>query len=316
MEDAILVADVGGTNLRIALARRDAGGAITLSSLVTQRTDDAVAQLDAYRRAQGVGLAAAVLGGAGPVSGSGGDAELQLTNQSTCLRARELRARLAAPVFLLNDFEAVAHCLPALADADLRKLGGGVGAPGAARAVIGPGTGLGMAALVAHGPAQIVLPGEGGHADLPLRSEDEWRATLGLRDAEGHLSAEDLLSGRGLAQLHAALAGGEPLDPAEVARRAFEQREPAAAQAVHLFTRFLGRVAGNFALATGARGGVYLAGGIVLAWGTHFDARAFRAAFDDNGRQSEYLRRIPCFLITHAQPALLGAARLGFEQTQ
>ena len=122
------------------------------------------------------------------------------------------------------------------------------------------------------------------------------------------MSAETVLSGPGLERLYAAITG-KALGAADIDAAAW-RGEPEAVRAHALFTRWLGRVAGNLALVAGARGGVYLAGGILPRWSGRFDVAAFRRAFEDKGQYAEWLRAIPCFLIRHPHPGLLGLAVL------
>jgi len=138
--------------------------------------------------------------------------------------------------------------------------------------------------------------------------DDELEIWQRLRRVHGRVSAETVLCGPGLERLYTAICGKELQGPAidEAAWRG----EPDAVHAHALFTRWLGRVAGNLALIAGARGGVYLAGGILPRWGARFDAIGFRRAFEDKAPYSAWLSAIPTFVITHPQPGLLGLAVL------
>ena len=151
---------------------------------------------------------------------------------------------------------------------------------------------------------------------MPAADDDE-AAVLGwLRRHLGHVSAERVLSGQGLINLHralSALAGGTDapaLTAEEIGRHAVAGSDPRACAAVALFSAMLGTFAGNLALTLGALGGVYIAGGVVPKLGTAFDAQRFRARFEDKGRFQPYLARIPTWLITHETSALLGLAAL------
>jgi glucokinase len=243
--------------------------------------------------------------------------QVRMTNHPWAFSIAALQRSLAAErCLVINDFTALAHSLPLLGRADLRALGGGAPAPGMPLAVLGPGTGLGVSALLPGigGDAGSVLSGEGGHVTLAAADDEEAALLALLRLRFGHVSAERVLSGPGLINLYqalCALVGQTPqiLSPAELARAAIEATDPACVRTVARFTSFLGGVAGNLVLTLGARGGVYIGGGIVPRLGTAFDAGAFRARFEDKGRFAGYLQGVPAWLITASTPALLGADR-------
>ncbi|MBI2384316.1 MAG: glucokinase [Gammaproteobacteria bacterium] len=302
----ILVADVGGTHTRLALAAPDAAG-WQLHRLATFPTAaDVPALVRRYLAAAGTprprGFACA---GAGPI---GADGRIRLTNSAAVLDPDALAAAAGLRrTLLINDFEAVAHALPALAPEQLRACGGGQPDPRAPRLALGAGTGLGIAALLPEGGDWRALPGEGGHADLAPVDDEELAAWQRLRAAHGRVTAETVLSGPGLERLYAALRPEAARLPApEIVAAA---GDPFAARAVRLFTRWLGRVAGNLVLSLGARGGVYLAGGIVPAWAERFDAAEFRRGFEDKAPFGEWMRGVPSYVVTHPQPGLLGLAR-------
>ena len=216
---------------------------------------------------------------------------------------------------MLNDVAALAAGLPCLRDDDLRRIGGGAAVPGAPRVVLGPGSGLGVAALITTDDGrEIVVEGEGGHATLAPGDAREDALLARLRDAFGHVSGERALSGPGLVNLYRALCeidGRRPdeITPADVTARAQAGTDPACVEAMQCFCGLLGSVASNLALAFGARGGVYIGGGIVPRLGSAFDAALFRARFEAKGRFGTYLQRIPTFVIASATTALDGAAR-------
>jgi glucokinase len=308
-----LLADVGGTNARFALAR---GGRI--GTPVTLATDDFAdlpqALAHALHTLGARSLHAAAMCAAGPPR----DGTIALTNHPW--QASEAALRAATGVerpLLVNDFTALAAALPALGSQHLRALGGGAPEPGAARAVIGPGTGLGVSGLLPGTHGEAIISGEGGHADLAAASAEEDRILLRLRARFGHVSAERVLSGGGLEALFAAmqphLATGTPLQAQAIAARAADG-DAAALACVRQFCAWLGAVAGDLALTLGARGGVYVGGGIVPAWGTLFQDAVFRQRFEDKGRYREYLRAIPTYIITTPQPALIGLQRLLAQQ--
>jgi glucokinase len=162
----------------------------------------------------------------------------------------------------------------------------------------------------------VPISGEGGHVDLAPADARELEILARLYERFEHVSAERVLSGPGLGTLHAVLAElagmrePNPLPPQEVSRLAVTGESPVAVDAVALFTRWLGSVAGDVALTLGARGGVYLAGGIVTHWGGDFDAALFRQGFEAKGRFRDYMERIPAWRITNPFPAFKGLATL------
>jgi glucokinase len=315
-EQLFLVGDVGATNCRLAVVTRAAGAGGQPSRVRIYPDDDyptfegAVA---AYLRDEGVTLAGAVIAIAGPVA----DGEVAMSNRAWRISERQLAATLGgdARCRLINDFEALAYALPALGAADLRPLGSPRPAPARGTlAVLGAGTGLGVAALVRDGVREAVLVGEGGHAAFAPQTDLE--SEVARRLAAGpsrYLAVEHLLSGPGLVRLHAALceiSGRAPAfaEPVEITTAA-AAGDARALEVADLFVRVLGGVAGDIALAFGARGGVYVAGGVsqrLLQAGSA--QAAFRVRFEAKGAFAGYVAAIPTFLITHPLPGLLGAA--------
>lgn len=308
----ILVGDIGGTRTRLATAERR-GDSWLISRIAQQPTQGAVEPM--IRRyldeAGGAPLAAAAFCGAGPVAPDG---VIRLTNAEVLLDPGALaRAAGLQTAILVNDFAAVAHAIPRLPPESLVSFGGGA-AQDAPAVVLGPGTGLGVAILTGLGRDAAVIAGEGGHADLAPVDDEELVAWQKLRAAHGQVSAETVLCGPGLERLHVALNGEDRLMAPQIAEAAW-RGEAAAARTIALFTRWLGRVAGNLALTAGARGGVYLAGGIIPRWGRRFDTVAFRRAFEDKPPYESWLARIPSLVVTHPEPALFGLARLAGPYT-
>jgi glucokinase len=311
-----LLGDVGGTNARWAW-QAGAGQALTHTATLAARDHASIGEsIAAYLRQQALpaprdvafGIATAVSGDA-----------VRMTNHPWAFSIEALRRELgAARVRVLNDFEALAHAVPALGAADLVAVGRGRAVADGALAVIGPGTGLGVSGLVADGRGGWrVIVGEGGHVTLPAATAREASLLAVLRERFGHVSAERALSGPGLVNLYDAacrLDGEAPeaLLPAQVMARS----EPGTAEhsvqceeALRVFAALLGTVAGNVALTLGARGGVFIGGGIVPRLGARFATLPFRARFEDKGRFRGYLEAIPTWVITAESPALLGAAR-------
>ncbi len=319
-----LLADLGGTNVRFALARTGDGTPLDMASIRAYRVADFPWFADAaraYLAAVGAHPRHAVIAAAGPVRGT----EVQLTNHAWRISAPLLEQELALDsVRLVNDFAAVGMALPLLDAADLLALGPPVAAIGRRPGrqtfcTLGPGTGLGVAALVVRDDIVIGLDTEGGHGSFAPTTEEEIAILRHLIARFGRVSDERLLCGSGLANLHEALCairdgvpgGGAPaaaLAPEEITARAQRRSDPLCVRAVELFCGLLGTVAGDLALTYGAWDGVYLAGGLLAPLSPWLAQGEFRRRFNDKGRFMQAMAQVPVALITHPQPGLLGAA--------
>jgi glucokinase len=312
-----LLGDVGGTNARWAWQPRAGAVPERRRTLRCAEFDAIDACIAHYLRLEGLPAPRrAAFGIATPITGD----EVQMTNHPWRFSIAALQAALGVErLLVLNDFEALAQAVPALGDGDVRAVGRiGRGIAHANMAVIGPGTGLGMSGLVADGRGGwIVVVGEGGHASLAAGNAREASLLAVLRERFDHVSAERAVSGPGLVNLYAAICtldGETPaaLEPAQILARAVASgadHDPQCDEALNTFAAMLGAVAGNLALTLGARGGVYIGGGIVPRLGLDFDALPFRARFEHKGRFRSYLEAIPTWVITAGTPALMGAAR-------
>jgi glucokinase len=185
-------------------------------------------------------------------------------------------------------------------------------------AAIGPGTGLGVAALLQAGGRRIALSSEAGHLSFAPQDETDLAVWRTLKSRFGRVSAERLLSGPGLANLHSALAivrgvSAPLLAPEEVTERGCAGHDPLCAEVLQRFSGLLGSYSGDIALAFAARGGVYLGGGIAPKLGMGFNAAAFREGFVAKGRLRPYLEPIPAYLIRRDGLPLLGAAEVDME---
>jgi glucokinase len=307
-----LIGDLGGTNLRLALT----DGAGLRSERVFKTADHAgfEAALDLYLEGLSAGERprSAIVAVAGPVSGD----RIRLTNCPWQFSRDAVRERYGWSRFgLMNDFAAVAAALPHFANGHLDTVQTGVEVARMPKLVLGPGTGLGVGITVPAGESWRILEGEGGHVTLAALSEEEADLIARLARRLGHVSAEDVLSGPGLVNLFSAIAerDGLEIEPArgeEVVERLDREGCPAAREAVERFSGFLGTVAGNAALTAGARGGVYLAGGVLQNLGDRFRTDLFRAAFNAKGRMSAYLENVAVYRITHPEPGLFGLQAL------
>ena len=235
-------------------------------------------------------------------------------NTATSAAIGTLRAALGLRrLTVVNDFTALALALPALGDDDLVRVGGGEARAAAARALIGAGTGLGVSGLLPVPGGWVPLQGEGGHVSLPASTPREANLIALLAERYGHVSAERVLSGPGLVALHDALRrlDGLPareLDSATISARGLAGQCPVCTETLHLFCALLGTVAGDLALTLGARGGVFVGGGIVPRLGEFFARSAFRERFLAKGRFRSYLETIPTRVIRAPYAALTGAA--------
>jgi glucokinase len=306
-----LLGDIGGTHARFAWQAQPRA---PLTQLATLRCAEHASLGDAIRhylkQAGHPPPRACAFGIANPVTGD----LVRMTNHHWQFSVQALQRELGLRrLLVLNDFEALALALPTLADGELQAVGGGRADASAPCAVIGPGTGLGVAGLLPDGVRAVT--GEGGHVTLAALDEREAAVLAWLRQHFGHVSAERAVSGPGLVNLYQAvhaLEGGSArtLKPPEVLDHALAGDDPACVQAVDLFCGFLGNVAGNLALTLGARGGVYIGGGLVPRLGAAFAQSAFRARFEGKGRFQDYLAAIPTWVIrTEVSPALAGSAR-------
>ena len=305
-----LLADVGGTNARFALLAGDSPGGVLHLPVADYATfydaaDAAMRQFGCARTPE-----VAVLDFAGPV----GDGRAVMTNAGWDITEGELVRRFGfSRVRLLNDYAALALGLAHLGDADKRRIGPACPQVYGTRAVLGPGSGLGVGAAVTGGPHDTPVISEGGHATMSAADDLDAQILAVLRAEFGHVSAERVLSGPGLANLHRALVqvhgrSAAPLDPAAVTRLALEGSDDLSRLALERFCLFLGSFAGNVALSFGAQGGVYLAGGILPRFPEFLAASGFRDRFEAKGRFRGYLAAVPTWLITRQDAAFVGLA--------
>jgi glucokinase len=310
--DQILLGDIGGTMARFALLSGAKLGPVAhLPVIDFPSVADAIASFlggGANRQR----LAGAVLGVAGPVEAD----RCTVTNSNWVIDGRALRRAFAIDALrLVNDFEAIAWSLPYLGDEDVRPLGGDRAVPGEPMVVIGPGTGLGMAALLPDKSNAFVVATEGGHASLPGETEREDAVIAQLRRRFGHVSAERALSGAGLENLYRAIATIEnsaapERSAVEITQHAHNGTCEVSRAATDMFCAMLGGVAGNLALMFRARGGVYIAGGIAPRLADYLAKSEFRARFLAKGRLRGYLDAVPTGVIVHEDAAFLGLQSL------
>lgn len=314
-DTARLLADIGGTNARFAWQAAPGAPITDVQVLPGAQYPTLQAAMHAYLDGLGRGAPAAVaIAIANPITGD----QVRMTNHDWAFSQSAVKAEFGLRTLrLLNDFTALALALPDLPAAELRQVGGGAAVPGVAMGLVGAGTGLGVSGLLPDGRGGWVpLEGEGGHVTLPATTARERMVMDGLIRRYGHASAERVCCGQGLVDTCAILCEADGvtaqgLDSASaVSEAALKAGHPQALETLNMFCAMLGSVAGNLALTLGARGGVYVGGGIVPRLGAWFDASPFRERFENKGRFTGLLQGMPVQVITSAQsPALLGAAR-------
>jgi glucokinase len=312
---ARLLADVGGTNARFAW--QDHAHAPLSHVRVLPGADYPTLQAAMRAYIDGVGQGEpteAAIAIANPITGDA----VRMTNHHWAFSQNAVRAEFGLRrLRLLNDFTALALALPDLTPEQLRQVGGQTAVADAPKALLGAGTGLGVSGLLPNGQGGWVpVQGEGGHVTLPAETARERLLMDGLTARYGHASSERLLSGQGLLDAFEILCAADASatsginSPAAVTEAALQARHPQAVEALALFCALLGSCAGNLALTLGARGGVYIGGGIAPRLGAALDTSAFRQRFEAKGRFQGFLQAIPVWVITaDPSPALLGAAR-------
>jgi len=307
-----LLADIGGTNARFALERAPGqlGAVRNLACADYPRFEDAV---EAYLAGVGIQVRHAAVAIANPVDGDA----IRMTNHdwafSTALAARELGLDT---LLMVNDFTALAMSLPALgADATV-QVGGGAARHGCAIGLVGAGTGLGVSGLVPTADGSWTpLHSEGGHVSFSPADAREAAVLHHCWERYEHVSAERLVSGPGIALIREGLAAGRdmrvvPLPTAEIVTRGLAGADPLCVETLDCFAGMLGTVAANLAVTLGARGGIYIGGGVVPRLGSWFAQSPFRARFENKGRFSAFMAAIPTIVITAPCPALAGASRM------
>jgi glucokinase len=303
----ILLADIGGTNARFALLA--AGRLSPIERLKVndyRNVDNAIAAF--LSRRGGEAPSAAVLGVAGTVEQNRCD----IVNSHWQIDGDLLRSGFGfEEIHVVNDFEALAWSLPRLVPADLLSVGRGNASPGSPMVVIGPGTGLGAGCLITRTCDVIAIGSEAGHATLPSASRREDRVIDRLRKFYDHVSAERTLSGGGLENLYRAIAAVDGVtvpqrDAPAITAAAQAGTCPVSRAALDMFCAMLGTVAGNLALTFRARGGVFIAGGMVPQFSAELAASDFRARFEAKGRFQTYLEAVPTSIILRPDAAFVG----------
>lgn len=310
-----LIADIGGTHARFAVVQDN-----RVSRVEILRADDyagIAAAAAAYLERHNIKVRHAALSIAATLAPH--DDTITLVNQPSWNTTRSaLKSALALETLIVvNDFEALAHGITAIGAGGCVQICGGTAVHHAPIGVIGPGTGLGMAGIMFVGSTPHVIASEGGNATLPATTPREYAIIETLRGikGDGHVSAEDAVSGTGLPLLYQAIAQRDgitvpPRTAPEITTAALDGTCAAAQQTLDLFCHWLGVMAGNLALTLTASGGIYIAGGIVPQWLDYFMHSRFAASFSNKGVYSDYLRGVPVYVVTHPYPALEGMRAL------
>jgi len=314
---AVLVGDVGGTHVRFGVVDVSQNSSRT----VEHRADLAADQFSSFQRALlsyldacgfGVAPTIAAIAVAGPVRGGA----VKFTNRNWETSEAELRKLGFERALLINDFVALACAMPVLNESDWIPIGPQLTeAADEPITILGAGTGFGVSCLTRFRGHSLPMATEGGHIGFAPATDEEVEVLRILARRFGHVSIERALSGPGLENLKSVLdeLGGYPSEAAaapDIVARA-KAGEARCKAAVDMFCGIFGGVAGDFALAHGARGGVYIAGGI--AHNLDLTHSAFRAQFESKGRLSYYVSPIPTRLITNENAAFLGAAQAAIE---
>lgn len=307
----VLIGDIGGTNARFSMLYDDGREeqifpTKTVADFAT--IDDAIT-FGILPLAQKK-PASLLLAMAGPVEGD----VIPLTNSHWVIAPKKLIAELnLLEVMVINDFEAQALATTALESDYLIPIGNGKAVKEGSRAILGPGTGLGVAGLVYVDGRYVPVAGEGGHVDFSLRTERDLQLMPYLHKIDGRISAEEILSGRGLLSIYRAICAADGVTPHfetpnAITVAAHRDDESQAYEAAQFFIRSLARVAGDFALIFLAHGGVYIGGGIIPKMMKLIDEKEFRAAFEDKAPHNKILKAMSVSIMTHPRSALVGMA--------
>ncbi|WP_019613522.1 glucokinase [Psychromonas ossibalaenae] len=305
-----VVADVGGTNIRLAVCDLETGSLSKLREFACKEfitLDAALFQYFSTLQEPVKHLCVAI---ACPVE----DDQVVMTNLKWEFSKQALKQKLQLEsLFVINDYTAISLAVPFVDEADKIKIGGGEALPGGVTAVFGPGTGLGVSHIIKSNNKWISLDGEGGHVSFASNTREQADILLLLQEQFGHVSAERILSGQGLVNLYHSLCrleGKQPEfhEPKQVTKAALDESCNLAVRSLTVFCQVMGSFAGNLALNLACYGGVYIAGGVVPRFVDFFLSSEFRSCFEEKGRFKDYLSSIPTYLITHSNPGLLGAA--------
>ena len=309
-----LLADIGGTNARLAL--ETGPGEICQVRVYPCADYPGVAEvIRNYLKGMKIGrVNHAAIAIANPVDGD----QVSMTHHDWSFSIEATRRALGFDTLLVvNDFTALAMALPGLTDSQRVQVGGGARRPNSVIGLLSPGSGLGVRGLIPAADRWIALGSEGGHTTFAPADEREDLVLQYARKQWSHVSFARVLAGPGIEIIYRALAARDQkrvtVDTAEVVKRALEG-EPLAVESVDVFCGMLGTFAGNIAVTLGALGGIYLGGGVVPRLGQFFERSSFRRRFETKGRCEGYLQNVPTYVITAEYPALVGVSVILAEQ--
>lgn len=317
-----LLADIGGTNARFVLETRPAH----FEAVAVLFCNDFASLLDAITFYMG-GAAARAAGSARvhhaaiAVANPVDDDVVKMMNHHWVFSIDAVRIALGLDTLLVvNDFTALAMALPHLRPDQRLQIGGGEARPDSVIGLIGSGTGLGVSGMIPSEDRWIALGSEGGHVSFAPCDQREMDVLSFAWRELSHVSAERLLSGRGLELIYRSLSeragktGVQPLAAADVTSCALNGTCAICVEAVECFCAIFGSVAGNVAMTLGTLGGIYIGGGIVPRLGPLFAQSQFRARFEEKGRLSAYLAQMPTYVITAEHPTFLGVSAILAQQ--
>lgn len=309
LEFPVLIGDIGGTNARFSLIEnKDSEEQIFPTKTVADfsNIDEAIEQ--GILPLTKLKPKSIMLAMAGPVEGN----EIPLTNSQWVIRPHQLMSKLQfSNVFVINDFEAQALATTALPPEYLQEIGNLNTTPMGTRVVLGPGTGLGVAGLIHLDGRYIPVAGEGGHVDYAPQSERDFELLPFLHKIQGRISAEEILSGRGIVSIYRAVCAADGVKPVfetpnAITVAAYDESETQVHEAVQFFICYLARLAGDFALTFKAQGGIFIGGGIMPKILQLINHHAFRNAFENKAPHQKLLGTMPTFIMTHPRAALIG----------
>ena len=325
----VLAGDVGGTKTNLGLYTKERGrlSVKALKSYASRDASHLEPIIEKFFSNHPASVSSACFGIAGPVV----NGKCKTTNLPWEVSENRVKNKFGwEKVRLINDLTATALAIPLLKTRELAVLNKGRAQKGGNMALVAPGTGLGQGLVIFHRNEPVPVSSEGGHVDFAPTSEDQVRLWRFLRQKNGHVSVERVLSGPGLVDVYAWVRGSgrvrEPgwfkarfhrEDPAKVITDcALEEQHPYCVEALDHFVRILGAVAGNLALTGLATAGVYLGGGIPPKILGALKAGVFMKAFTDKGRFQSFLEKIPVRVILNERAAMLGAAACAFQAVE
>ncbi len=308
----VVVCDVGGTNCRVAVKMHPEAPTETIAMLKTGDFEGLGEAVAFASTTAGLVPKSVIACGAGPVEGR----QLKLTNAPWIIDGPAIAARLGlVQGLLLNDFEAQALSLPALQPEWVLQIGPALVQEKGPRAILGPGTGLGIGCLIETGGRYVALASEACHIGFAPETEEEARFWPYLERAHGRITTESVLSGIGIERVHRArmAAVGRTIaseTPAQITAMALVNRMSDEAETLAAYWRLVARFAGDIAITFKATGGVTLAGGILPRITDLLDPVSFRQSFEAKAPVEALAQRIPTRLVTHGESVLDGMSAI------